>query len=386
MKTSEYSNIEDFFFHPGLILLANKNDKEGLNGFISAFPEKEQAIREAWMLIRHLQIEEVAVSDSQIEEDFKKLKTILNNRKKQKNRIVVLKRIVGVAACIVGLLVGGYFIKNSETQHHSQKMLARLDSLHLPEKQIQFIVGSFTSTVENKETIFLTEKGDVMWGPGNKIKKEQIADNDIFILVPYGKRLSVKLGDGSTVWINSESKVVCPRLSERENREVYVDGEVYLDVAKNKKKPFIVHTQNFDIKVLGTQFNVSSYEKNSTKSVVLVNGSVEIDNFKLRKTTKLTPQHGYFMSGDYTETKKVDTSFYTSWMEDIIKLEGETLQVIFEKLSRIYDVTIVCSDNVGKIKYKGKLKITDSLEETLYNISLSTPLTYTKKNDSIIIK
>ncbi|MCC8171666.1 MAG: FecR family protein [Parabacteroides sp.] len=90
------------------------------------------------------------------------------------------------------------------------------------------------------------------------------------IVVPRGKRANVVFSDGTRININSGSQVIYPDVFDKDKREILVSGEVYLDVAENPERPFIVKTKGFDIRVLGTAFNVCAYDRETTASVVLV--------------------------------------------------------------------------------------------------------------------
>lgn len=99
----------------------------------------------------------------------------------------------------------------------------------------------------------------------NKLVEDDIKEEYNQIIVPKGKRSQIVLADNSKIWINSGSKVIYPRAFEGKYREIYVEGEVYLNVTHDTSKPFIVNTSGFEVRVLGTSFNISAY-KNRGKS------------------------------------------------------------------------------------------------------------------------
>src|SRR5690606_36367432 len=93
--------------------------------------------------------------------------------------------------------------------------------------------------------------------------------------IPFGKKFRLQLSDGTMVHINSGSTLKYPiKFIAGENRQVYLDGEAFFDVAKDKKHPFIVNADNLNVRVLGTHFNVSNYPEDAVTDVVLVEGSV----------------------------------------------------------------------------------------------------------------
>lgn len=96
------------------------------------------------------------------------------------------------------------------------------------------------------------------------------------LIVPAGKRSSITFSDGTRIWLSASSRVVYPVEFMKNKREIYVEGEAFLDVYHDKSRPFIVKTNKMDIQVLGTTFNVCAYEKENIQTVVLVTGKVEV--------------------------------------------------------------------------------------------------------------
>lgn len=88
---------------------------------------------------------------------------------------------------------------------------------------------------------------------------------------------STILPDGTKVWLNSSSYLKYPNIFSGQTREVTLDGEAYFKVTENTKKPFIVHTGNSSVKVLGTEFNIDAYSSNGFIATTLVNGSIQFN-------------------------------------------------------------------------------------------------------------
>ena len=116
--------------------------------------------------------------------------------------------------------------------------------------------------------------------------KDEINYNQL--LVPAGKRAKVKLSDGTILTVNSLSKVIYPTSFTGNVRKIYAQGEVFLDVAHDKKHPFIVESNDFSLRVLGTKFNISNYKEMGETTIVLVEGSVEVTDTNENKA-KLSP-------------------------------------------------------------------------------------------------
>src|SRR5690606_15066526 len=98
------------------------------------------------------------------------------------------------------------------------------------------------------------------------------------LVVPYGKRMKLILSDSSIVHINSGTRLKYPvKFLKNKDRKVFLEGEAFFEVSKSKTASFIVNTDNIDIRVLGTRFNVSSYANDNSVYTVLVEGSVELN-------------------------------------------------------------------------------------------------------------
>ena len=204
------------------------------------------------------------------------------------------------------------------------------------------------------------------------------------LLVPAGKRAKIELSDGTLVTVNSQSKVIYPRRFKGETRTIYAQGEVFLEVAHDKKHPFIVEANGFNLRVLGTKFNISNYEGEAT-NIVLVEGSVEVTD-KNEKKAQLVPSDLLnITNGNIAYQKQVDVTGYISWVDGILMLEGNNLSEITKKLSKYYGISIQCNPEVGKEKVYGKLDIKDNIDEVLKCIQQTLPFVIVKEGKSIYL-
>ncbi|WP_236975200.1 FecR family protein [Membranihabitans maritimus] len=213
--------------------------------------------------------------------------------------------------------------------------------------------------------------------------------------VPYGRRFQVRLSDGTLVYLNAGSSLKFPVkfLNSEQYREVIVSGEAYFDVSENKDKPFIVNTGGMDIRVLGTQFNVSTYPEDESIEVVLVEGLVRLD-MEANETGSdrenlLKP--GYkasFSKEENTVSKQeVATSIYTSWTRGELVFRNMTFEDILKKMERKYDVKISNqNDKLAKERFNasfGDVSIEKVLSylHTIYGIDFTI-----QENNSVIIQ
>lgn len=155
------------------------------------------------------------------------------------------------------------------------------------------------------------------------------------ITIPEGGDYKVILSDGTTIYLNEKSVLRYPVEFTGDRREVYlVQGEMYFDVAKNPVKPFVVHTLNGEIRVLGTQFNISLSDKVVT---TLVEGSVEVCNSDLCVTLKPHQQATFGKgSGPISIETVRDVEELICWKDNIFYFNDQTLEYILSKVSSWY--------------------------------------------------
>lgn len=210
-----------------------------------------------------------------------------------------------------------------------------------------------------------------------KISQASSVKNEMHqIMVPNGKRADITFSDGTRIYINSGSKVIYPDIFEEQKREILVEGEVYLDVAKRKDCPFVVKTREFDIRVLGTSFNVCAYREDEASSVVLVHGSVEVTTENKSKV-RLAPNQLVDIKGNKTKVRKVDVSEYISWKDNLLLLHQRPVGDVLKKLERYYGCKIRYDAEITTLSLSGKLDLQTDITDVMDNLCLSLSLHYT---------
>ncbi|MCX6222336.1 MAG: FecR domain-containing protein [Bacteroidia bacterium] len=211
------------------------------------------------------------------------------------------------------------------------------------------------------------------------------------VIVPNGKRSQITLSEGTKVWLNSGSKLIYPAMFAENKREVYIDGEAVFDVTHMKDKPFVVSTKDFDIKVLGTVFNVNAYSDDQNSSTVLEEGKIELvysASILSKEKLDITPgtMAVYDRKQKTISQQKVNPQKYLSWREGYLTLNSEKLNDILKKLSRYYNIEMVITDERLKNQtFSGYLDLKNSPEEVLSVINETTSLSYTTDHEKIFI-
>ena len=150
----------------------------------------------------------------------------------------------------------------------------------------------------------------------------------------YSEQLAVILPDQSKVQLNSNSQIDFKSKEWEKNREVMLNGEAFFDVQHNGK-PFLVNTQETNIRVLGTSFNVWAYSDESYTATTLVEGSIILSTAKMEKVLVPNEQASIFLTETDIRVKDVNTDLYTSWMEGKIEFEAENLEAVMRRLARL---------------------------------------------------
>ena len=194
------------------------------------------------------------------------------------------------------------------------------------------------------------------------------------LIVPSGKRSFITFSDGTRVAVNANTRIVYPSEFSGHKREIYVNGEVYLQVSPDKKHPFVVKTNRMEVEVLGTEFNVSAYDFTKNQSVALVSGKVEVDTYKYpKKVLKPNDMLTYDGQDDGLRVNTVDVSEYISWVDGYYCFNHEKIEIITERLSRYYGKRVIPDSGLIGLTCSGKLDLRDDLRDVLEVLSKTIP-------------
>ena len=269
----------------------------------------------------------------------------IENVKKPNSKIRFLNfstSVLKYAAVILILLSAGYFVlQNNNKSKETFIAPENAITLQLENGEIQIIKDDGTSqVVDANGKVVGEQKGNVI-AYNNSSSKETLVYN--IIKVPYGKRFQLKLSDGTNVHLNAGTTLKYPvRFIAEENRQVFLDGEAYFDVTKDPTHPFVVTSEDMDIKVLGTHFNVTSYTKDQKTYTVLVEGSVlAANNLIPNDQVLLKPGNRAYFDNKNLKTEPVDVRKYIAWISGELMFIDDSFAVISNKLERNYNVEII---------------------------------------------
>lgn len=372
MNLKEYNRLTDLF--------GKLNSRENTEDEFAAMSEGEN-LKFFW---KDCMPEKIDAS-SIIEKTQQKIKRDAMRRRRNYFLVASASIAASVLICISTI----YFLNQTgEEKQNFQAMVEQMENSAIDE--VTLITSKEQLNLDENAFIKYTKEGKVAVN-SQKVEEEKeeggkVAELEEYdqLLVPAGKRAKIELSDGTLVTVNSQSKVIYPRRFKGETRTIYAQGEVFLEVAHDKKHPFIVEANGFNLRVLGTKFNISNYEGEAT-NIVLVEGSVEVTD-KNEKKAQLVPSDLLnITNGNIAYQKQVDVTGYISWVDGILMLEGNNLSEITKKLSKYYGISIQCNPEVGKEKVYGKLDIKDNIDEVLKCIQQTLPFVIVKEGKSIYL-
>ena len=209
--------------------------------------------------------------------------------------------------------------------------------------------------------------------------------------VPYGQNKIVNLPDGSKVWLNAGTKFIYPKKFNKAMRQVYVAGEAYAEVAKDKKRPFIMSAGEVNVEVLGTKFNVKSYTEDNHVAVSLIEGSVKMHSrhdgvikstlLKPGEIVKFTKHNGELLKSEFVGANRQQwyngQGFY---------FVDESLKEIVVALERYFDVRIIIENEALKQeRYYSVFVNNESLEDILTALNANGKMKLIYKLDRVYI-
>ncbi|WP_085535928.1 FecR family protein [Massilibacteroides vaginae] len=308
--------------------------------------------------------------------------------KKKEQRLNIYYSISAVIAVL--LACGFLFFQPIFFPLDLRSAIEHIDVVDSTSSDIKLILADnkTLSLVGQEADILYNEKGIEINNQETDIKNTQLTSRGAIaynqLVVPVGKRSMLTLTDGSKIWVNSGTRVVYPVFFDKKKREVFVDGEIFLDVYPMKRKPFIVKTKDHQLEVLGTSFNLTAYERDTVQNIVLVSGSLKVKS-QNKKEIVLSPNEMYTYSNGIRQVKTINVEEYISWRNGIYQYQSEQLGIILTRLSRYYGKEINYTDDVSHLRFSGKLDLKDDLSVILKGIATTAPIAYESRSGKYMI-
>ncbi len=375
-----------------LLVIQSLDAEKLLADMLSKYPENENNLRYAVEFVLLAQTEKTEISNADSDVLLKTLQDRLTTGKSSRfifHRWTMLKiASVVLVFLAIGAVFYSQYAKDPLKQFAENNILRENQSVIVLSDGSKHILAQSEMNIDYKskqgEVIVQNEENQVTTIENKSEENEELLNQ---VIVPFGQRQKLMLSDGTSVELNAGSKLVFPAAFTGKERAVYLVGEGYFDVHKDREHPFIVKTDFIDVKVFGTQFNLAAYSDEGQASTVLVEGSVSVaKNGGLFGTQSLflSPGEACFYSNNDKKlnVRDVDVDFYTSWKNGVYNFRDEPLSYVIKKVMKYYNVQInVPEENILNTKLSGKLRITGNIDEVVQYIAKTIEGRYEKEID-----
>lgn len=326
-----------------------------------------------------------------------RIEPLENLQKTQKKKILATMGYwTGIAACF--LIIVGVFVYNKKNTA-SQQTLTKPMEQHLDANAItlQLDNGNIETISESGErkitspsgSLLASQQGNTLDYKGSKAHKKLVYNT---LNIPFGKQFELLLSDGTQVSLNSGSSLRYPvNFIAGKDRKVYLKGEAFFDVAKDASHPFIVNADQINIRVLGTQFNLSFYPEDEDISTVLVEGSVALykegADMKKNTSTQLVPgqQAAFNKTKNEMSVNEVDTHNHTAWKDGYLLFKASPFYRIRSKLERHFNISIEDKTQLLHNQVYTATFRNETIEEILEAFKEDTPFQYKREGSKITI-
>ena len=378
IKYNQYTSFstEDFLQDDFFISSMAKPTKESENlwkSFISSNPQNLNDFLAAQAYIQKMPKSSDSLDEHEISELWGRIEKDTIKKSRHHKFVYYASSITAAVLILIGFFA--YYVQRDKSNEADNIMaFVQQHKLSLPKTNDALLILSKNNIlrIEQQDSHIAYNKANV------KTDKECIAESKLSaynqLIIPRGKRSTLTLSDGSKIWVNSGSRLVYPTKFEKNKREIYVDGEIYIEVTKDARRPFYVRTKYMNVRVLGTKFNITAYETEQSQRVVLVEGRVQIS----RRTSRaiLRPKQMYYANQGKEVVENTDTYPYTSWVNGIYCFDNENLSGILNRLSTYYAVNVKCDPEICKLMGSGKIDLKDNFENVLQGLSFVIPIRY----------
>jgi len=353
--------------------------------------DQEKAIVETWFLMETKNIEN-QLPEPEHQEVKEKIWLAVMAKNSERIRSIRLWPRIAVAAAIATVVFGAslFYYNQSKVTNQTSQTAVKADIA--PGK-----VGA-TLTLANGKQIRLSDaaNGEIAKEAGISISKTadgqvvyEVKANDTdpnkinTLTTARGETYILTLPDQTKVWLNAASSLTyTAALMERGVRRVKLAGEAYFQVAKDKAHPFIVESRGQQVEVLGTHFNINSYEDEEAVKTTLLEGSVKVITQK--SVEIIRPGEQAVMKDNLLKVSETDVEEAVAWKNGLFQFDNTSMKAVMRQMARWYNVDVVYEGNVPDKFFTGKVYRNQNASQLLELIKFYG-LNYRIENKKIII-
>lgn len=336
----------------------------------TATPEEKKLVEEWYERINGADLNQNQFEDTEVKKQiFSQVSSRIANKATTKTKQIKLNYTLffKAAVILIALIAGSYiyFSKSDRSAVLTTSTKTNKKTIVPGGNNAVLLLADGSQIILNKTSdgqlanqsgveVIKTKSGELLYRfTGNSNAKAGAINT---VSTPRGGQYHLILVDGTEVWLNASSSVKFPTAFVGNERKVEVTGEVYFEVAKNETKPFIVHTDQSDIKVLGTHFNVNTYADEAYERTTLLEGSVEIKHGDKKALLKPGQQASFNGKVDGINVSEIeDLEAVIAWKNGYFQFEKSDLPAVMRQISRWYDANVIYNGKIPAKQYTGKI-------------------------------
>ncbi|WP_197286201.1 FecR family protein [Pedobacter sp. PACM 27299] len=328
---------------------------------------------------------------------------IVSQPQKNKINLPIWKTMAAAAVLLITLSTAlfFYFESNPEINHSAKSaVLSFPDAAPGGNKALLTLPGGEVINLSSDQEGLRVKGDQLIYADGSTVingqhKKGLGIQNQLAQVTgyaefrtPIGGKYEIILSDGTKVLLNANSKLRYPVQFSPKSRIVELEGEGYFEVSKSKEHPFIVRSRGQEVKVLGTEFNISSYDDNEAVKTTLLNGSVKLSRSIGKEgageniVLKPGQQSEWNLNRSGIRVREVDVTEVMDWKEGLFLFNDEPIKEIMKRVARWYDVEVVYAGNMDNIRFVGSYSRNKNLKNLLKNIELTGKVVFKVEFDS----
>jgi ferric-dicitrate binding protein FerR (iron transport regulator) len=315
-------------------------------------------------------------------------KTIAHKISRHRQKRIVAISLSAVAGCVLLLLAGIYWLRDSYNvkSYIVGNATAKVTLITESGNSIN-LDKNIGDTIDVTSAIILPGDKGIIYKPKSSVLTSDNVEIKNKIITAAGGEFSLTLSDGTKIWLNAMSELEFPVQFNSDQREVILIGEAYFEVAHNKNKPFIVHSLNQSVKVLGTSFNIKAYPEEEVIRTTLLEGKLSVGAGE--NGVILTPgmESAFYRGNNNIETYNADVDMATAWRSGYFVFNNEDLQIMLNVLSRWYGVAFETPKHRGSAEtFSGRFYKYDTIDNILKSITLAGGPEFIIDTDSKVVK
>lgn len=309
-------------------------------------------------------------------------------RRRRRLRRVMRRWSYAAAVVLAAAVAGAFFLKRDLPQQSSlpaELAWGQVPVLVMPDGERRALPQNDTTVLwqEQEGDIHIDSRTLIMEGETGE-EREPVYYT---VNIPYGGEYNLVLPDGTRIYLNAGTTLRYPDHFAGGSREIFLSGEAYLEVSRDTSRPFIVRTDQMDVRVLGTVFNVNAYPDGNYVRTTLVEGKVETSCGGERIVMKPGTQVAYDKATRQADYFPVDVRHFISWKDGYYDFRDMTLGELMQIFVRWYDVDVrFANPLLENLRFSGRLRRYEDVSELFEQLEYTGDVAFDVKGKNIVIR